>query len=485
MSEIKAAAGERTCFVVMGFGKKTDFELQKVLDLDKSYFNMIKPAVEEAGLKCIRADEIVHSGVIDIPMYEQLLQADVVVADLSTSNKNAFYELGVRHALRPFTTIVICEDGIKSFPFDINHVVVRPYHHLGEDIGYGEVVRFKKELSEAIRTLLDKKDREDSPVYASLKRLNPPSLAAEIQKKVQEAVEKAVAPATGAAPAPSMVMPSAPPRVAPAAPAAGGAPATPAAAVPGAYLNQSYSERMLEVDTAQSRGDWAEAKRLLIEIRDKFERQDDAYILQRLALATYKNKQATGAEGLHEACDVLAVLRPESSNDPETLGLWGAINKRIWEVEATMDALNAAIFAYERGFYLRNDYYNGINYAFLLNVRAAETADPAEAIADFVDARRARMRVLGLCEAWLRAYKEPDKMLTPPLVVIEIHKTWYWVKATMGEALVGLGEDVRALPVLEAAYAKAPGSWMADSTKEQVGKLRKLLENDPRKLIGG
>ena len=85
----------RTCFVVMGFGKKTDFETGRTLDLDKSYRNIIKPAVEAAGLKCIRADEIVHSGLIDVPMYEQLLNADVVVADLSTSNKNAFYELGV------------------------------------------------------------------------------------------------------------------------------------------------------------------------------------------------------------------------------------------------------------------------------------------------------------------------------------------------------------------------------------------------------
>ena len=106
----------------MGFGKKTDFESGRTLDLDQSYRNMIKPAVEAAGLKCVRADEIVHSGLIDQPMYEQLLSADVVVTDLSTSNKNAFYELGVRHALRPYTTVVIAEDGIKAFPFDVNHV---------------------------------------------------------------------------------------------------------------------------------------------------------------------------------------------------------------------------------------------------------------------------------------------------------------------------------------------------------------------------
>ena len=47
-----------TCFVVMGFGKKTYFESGRVLDLDAAYKNMIKPAVEAAKLKCLRADEI-------------------------------------------------------------------------------------------------------------------------------------------------------------------------------------------------------------------------------------------------------------------------------------------------------------------------------------------------------------------------------------------------------------------------------------------
>src|SRR6185503_6195119 len=139
---------------VMGFGKKTDFETGRTLDLDMSYQNMIKPAVEAAGLKCIRADEIVHSGMIDVPMYEQLLTADVVVADLSTSNRNALYELGIRHALRPYTTVVVAEDGNKTFPFDLSHLVFRQYRHLGEDIGYEEVMRFREELTIAIGKIM-------------------------------------------------------------------------------------------------------------------------------------------------------------------------------------------------------------------------------------------------------------------------------------------------------------------------------------------
>src|SRR2546421_347557 len=63
-----SANPEKTCFVVMGFGTKTDYPNKRVLDLDKSYHNMIKPAVESAGLKCVRADEITHSGSIDEKM---------------------------------------------------------------------------------------------------------------------------------------------------------------------------------------------------------------------------------------------------------------------------------------------------------------------------------------------------------------------------------------------------------------------------------
>ena len=109
----------KTCFVVMGFGEKTDFQSnpQRVLNLNKTFEYIIQPAVEESGLECIRADKIIHSTVIDKPMYEQLLEADLVIADLSTSNANAIYELGVRHALRPHTTIVMAESNFK-FPFD-------------------------------------------------------------------------------------------------------------------------------------------------------------------------------------------------------------------------------------------------------------------------------------------------------------------------------------------------------------------------------
>ncbi len=90
----------KVCFVIMGFGKKTDYESGRTLDLDATYETIIRPAAADQDLRCIRADEIMHSGVIDTEMYEMLLRADLVVADISTGNVNAVYELGVRHAFK-------------------------------------------------------------------------------------------------------------------------------------------------------------------------------------------------------------------------------------------------------------------------------------------------------------------------------------------------------------------------------------------------
>ena len=99
-------------------------------------------------------------------MYELLLEADIVIADLSTSNANAIYELGVRHALRPHTTIVIAEKQFK-FPFDLGHLLIRPYEHLGKGIDAEEAERVRDDLQRAIQALLATPDI-DSPVYTFL-----------------------------------------------------------------------------------------------------------------------------------------------------------------------------------------------------------------------------------------------------------------------------------------------------------------------------
>ncbi|WP_210489338.1 TRAFs-binding domain-containing protein [Rufibacter aurantiacus] len=478
--ELRNSKIDGVCFVVMGFGKKTDFETGRVLDLDKSYRNMIKPAVEAAGLKCIRADEIVHSGIIDVPMYEQLLKADVVVADLSTSNKNALYELGIRHALRPYATVVIAEDGIKAFPFDINHVLIRQYHHLGEDIGFEEVMRFREQLTSAIKQIIEKNPRDkDSPVYTFLSGLTPPALAAAVQAKVQEAIDSNIQKSSK-----SFIN-----EVGTKNNAESSCPLT----------NSTHSMIMEQVDDAQKKGDWVTAKSLLSLVRqmkngiikdnhghqgkESVKLTEDCYILQRLALTTYKSKIPTEKDALLEAQQLLTQLNPGTSNDTETLGLWGAVHKRLWETEKNSSYLDEAIRAYERGFYIRNDYYNGINFAFLLNLRAAYTTELQEAIADFVQAQRVRKEVITICDQWLKDNPKPYKAKVPEDAITEYSKNCYWVKATMGEAFIGLGAEINGKQALDEAYALAPEAWMKQSTEEQMTKLRLLLEFSPLRYL--
>lgn len=423
---------KQVCFVVMGFGKKTDYQTGRLIDLDKSYRNIIKPAAVAAGLDCVRADEIIHSGTIDVPMYEQLLNADVVIADVSTSNCNAFYELGVRHALRPYTTITIAEDKMV-FPFDVNHIAIRKYHHLGEGIDYDEVERMKGELKQAIETIAAK-PTDDSPVYTFLKDLRPPVRGAK-----EAALKSAIAGIADGSPAGQ-----------------------------DSANTATVSTLMTQAQTAMDKSDFLTAKSLLAVVRTMM--PNDPYVAQKLALATYKSKLPDPTQALKDAHAILTELDPEISTDTETLGLWGAVHKRQWELTGNRSYLDISIFAYEKGFYLKNDYYNGINLAYLFNERAALSEGP-EAVADFVCAERARKRVLTICDALLQSGRKLPG------------QEEYWIRATMAEAWLGLGDAAKSKESLEAAskLEPPPSQWMLDSTQEQMQKLEKLLASSPLK----
>jgi hypothetical protein len=199
----------------------------------------------------------------------------------------------------------------------------------------------------------------------------------------------------------------------------------------------------------------------------------DAFAVQQLALATYKSKDLERVKALTDAQAILTPLDPEGANDPETLGIWGAIHKRLAErpersAEQQEADLDTAIFAYEKGYYLKDDYYNGVNLAFLLDTRAArERGD--DRIADRIQARRVRERLARRVAQQIaeREGKETTK---------ELREEGYWMRATLAEAHAGLGNAAGEQQWLEKARAFAPEPWMVSSTQEQIGKLRQLLE---------
>jgi tetratricopeptide (TPR) repeat protein len=423
---------QKTCFVVMGFGIKTDYHNSRDLDLDKSYKYIIKKAVEDAGLKCIRADEIPHAGTIDVPMFEQLLKADVVLADLSTSNCNAIYELGVRHALRPRTTIIIAEEQFSN-PFDVNHILIRRYRHDGKVLDIEEVDRFREVLKQAIIDIVDAQ-QNDSPVYTYLSNLVPPSEHMDTTVKASDTVSAAAVSAS-----------------------------TQEAG------NPTVSVLLQQVTEAKKNSDFLLAKGLLTTLHNISPRQSQW--VQQLALVTYKAKYPDARTALLEAKEILQTLQPMSSNNAETLGIWGGIHKRLFDINQDRADLDTAISSYEKGYRLQNDHFNGINWAFLLNVRASLAQDRAEAITDFMLARRTREDVLKIADAKLaelNAIKDVE----------EDEDARYWVLATKAEAWIGLGNDDEAEKCLQQAKPYSE-YWMCESTQQQIDSLRQLLQHSP------
>lgn len=148
------------CFVLMPFGKKPD-AAGVLIDFDAVYQDLIVPAINGADLQPIRADEELTGGIIHKPMFERLMLCEYAVADLTTANANVFYELGVRHAVRPWSTVLIFAEGSR-LPFDVGYLRAVPYR-LSPNGKPTDVETVKSAM--ASRLVEAKNAANDSPLY--------------------------------------------------------------------------------------------------------------------------------------------------------------------------------------------------------------------------------------------------------------------------------------------------------------------------------
>lgn len=96
-----------TCFVVMPFNSLFESEYERV----------IRPAIEEAGLECVRGNEIYTEQAIIQDIWKSIRNARVVVAELSGRNPNVMYETGLAHAIgKP---IIMLTREQHDVPFDL------------------------------------------------------------------------------------------------------------------------------------------------------------------------------------------------------------------------------------------------------------------------------------------------------------------------------------------------------------------------------
>lgn len=335
------------CFVLMPFGVKPDGRGGSV-DFDAVFEQLLAPAAREAGLEPLRADQELVGGVIHKPMFERLVLADYAIADLTTANPNVFYELGVRHAVRPYSTVLVGADP-AGIPFDLVPARVLAYA-LDTQGRPQDPAADRATLLAALRAA--REAATDSPVFQLIDELPPPQID-RLKTDVfrDEAVYSAQAKQRLAA-----------------------ARAQGAAAV-----------RAIERDL----GPLADVEAgvlvdLLLSYRATSAWQDMCRLaeampapVQRAALVREQYGFALNRAGRgDEAERVLTEVLEEHGPSSETLGLLGRVHKDRWQAERAASPLSAAghleraIDAYRRGFEADwRDAYPGVNAVTLMEVR--------------------------------------------------------------------------------------------------------------------
>jgi len=105
---------QKICFVIAPIGSP-ESDIRKFSDKVLKF--IIRNSLEPIGYQVIRADEISEPGTINIQVIKRLIDADIVVADLTGTNPNVMYELAIRHALKK--PIILMIKNNDKLPFDI------------------------------------------------------------------------------------------------------------------------------------------------------------------------------------------------------------------------------------------------------------------------------------------------------------------------------------------------------------------------------
>jgi hypothetical protein len=411
------------CFVVMPFGVKPDGSGGSV-NFDAVYADLLAPAISAAGLDPLRADQEVVGGIIHKPMYERLILSDYAIADLTTANANVFYELGVRHAVRPYSTVLVSAD-VKRVPFDLAPDRVLPYALDGA----GKPADPAKDRDALVKALeAARHATDDSPVFQLIGDLPRPEID---RLKTDVFREQAAYSATMKE------------RLA----AARDEGADAVRAVEQDLGALEDVEAGVLVDLLLSyRGAkaWDDMARLAEAMPEPVRRT----LLVREQYAFGLNRAGRRKEAEKELKAILADHGPSS----ETLGLLGRVYKDRWEEERRGSVLTArglldeAIDTYRRGFEADwRDAYPGINAVTLMEIREPGGTAQQELVPVVRYANRRRLEG-----------GAPD----------------YWDHATRLELGVVTRDEEEAMAAASAALAAVREKWEPESTAHNLSLIR-------------
>ncbi len=417
------------CFVLMPFGIKQD-ATGKSIDFDAVYRMLIEPAIRAADLEPLRADEELGGGIIHRAMFERLILCEFAVADLTSANANVFYELGVRHGVRPGSTVCIFAEG-TNLPFDVKYLRCVPYK-----LSESGAPLLPSPAQAGITRLLEEaqKGGKDSPVFVLVEDLKTQEIKHEKTDAFRDRVryDQQVRQRLAAARA----LPQDRAITAIREVEADLSPVDNASAGCVIDLMLSYRACGLTADMIRLEGLMADPMRRAVMVREQ--------------LAFALNREHRGPEAERVLLDLVNTNGPSS----ETYGLLGRIYKDRWlaALEAGSAAraaghLEAAIQAYLKGFEAdMRDAYPGINAVTLM-----EMCDP-------VDPRQGSLLPVV-------AYAVERRMAARPAD--------YWDRATELELAVLSADPVGARRALARALALVRVGWEPESTARTLHLIRR------------
>ena len=175
-------------FVIRPFNTKDDRSGKKI-DFEAIHNTLIQPALDACKIQGHTTGEIIEAGNIREDMFQLIIEADLVICDITIHNANVFYELGIRHSLRKKRTIMIKGTGAgDSTIFDIQTDRYFSY----------EVEKPGDKLQDLIKTInatLNSERETDSPIFQLLPTLPEvdPAHVQVLPNGYREEVERAFA----------------------------------------------------------------------------------------------------------------------------------------------------------------------------------------------------------------------------------------------------------------------------------------------------
>jgi hypothetical protein len=390
----------------------------------------------------IRADEEKIGGIIHKPMFERLILCEFAVADLTTANANVFYELGVRHAVRPARTVLLFS-GNSRLPFDVGLLRALPYWLTGAGLP-DRIAETKVALTELL-TKASESGGQDSPIYQLLEGFpDIQRLKTDVFRERVEYAENIKNDLANARRKGANAVHAIEQKLEPLSSQDSGV-------LVDLFLSYRAVEAWDRMVTFYERMPKTLSGTTLV-------REQYGFALNRQAAKERKSGNRNQADGLSQKAEsILDELIRKRGPSSETYGILGRVFKDRWEAAAKNKQaalartwLDKAIAAYTQGFEADwRDAYPGINAVTLMTVR------------DEVDPRR-------------------DVLLPVVRYAVERRiaggRADYWDHAALLETFILLRQSANAESALGEALAIVRESWEPDATANNLRLIREARE---------